>query len=401
MIAKFKVSVDAYNSRTGAFDNKADISSKLIHRPIGVMAVFGPFNFPGHLPNGHIIPALLAGNTIVFKPSDLTPKCAELMVNYWLEAGLPAGVINLIQGGSETGIDLIASQNINGVLFTGSYRVGKLIHQALSGRPEVLLALEMGGNNPLIIDNDIDDLNAAAYHTVQSVFITAGQRCTCARRLYVPRGDKGDTFLIKLSTMTKKLAISDGHNMINMEANSSADPFMGTLINLSQKNKVIEFKNNLLKNYASEELVEARSIDDNSALLTPGIVLINEDPDVLASNKKLDEECFGPLLQVYRYDNFDQAIRYANATQYGLAAGLLSDNKENFYKFYQLIRAGIVNWNRPTTGAASNVPFGGIGHSGNYRPSAYYAADYCSYPMATQYSENLVMPNTLSPGIKI
>ncbi len=401
MIAKFKVSIDAYNCRTGFLDNKAEISSKLIHKPIGVMAVFGPFNFPGHLPNGHIIPALMAGNTIVFKPSEFTPKCAELMFTYWLGANLPAGVVNLVQGGSETGIDLIANHDINGVLFTGSYRVGKLIHQALAGRPEVMLALEMGGNNPLIIDRDIHNLDAAAYHTIQSVFITAGQRCTCARRLYVPNGELGDDFLSKLTTMTKKLAISDGHNMINMEENSISDPFMGTVINLGQKNKILDFKNNILKFHASEELTEARTIDDNSALLTPGIVLINEDPDTLAGNTKLDEECFGPVLQVYRYNNFDDAIRYANATQYGLAAGLFSDNQENFNKFYQRIRAGIVNWNRPTTGAASNLPFGGIGHSGNYRPSACYAADYCSYPMASQYSENLVMPNILTPGVTL
>lgn len=401
MIGKFAASVNSYNTRTGSMDNKAAVSSRLVHRPIGVMVVFGPFNFPGHLPNGHIIPALLAGNTVVYKPSDLTPKCAELMVKYWLEAGLPAGVLNLAQGGSETGIELVAHPSINGVLFTGSYKVGKLIHQALAGRPEVMLALELGGNNPLIIDSDINNINAAVYHTIQSAFVTAGQRCTCARRLYVPKDTNGDNFLSQLVEATKNLAISDGHNMINMAADSNQDPFMGPVISLVAKNNIIEFKNSLLKNLDCEELVELRGLDDNSALLTPGIVLVNEDSDALSTNENIDQECFGPLLQVYRYNNFDEAIRYANASQYGLSAGLLSDNKANFERFYQNIRAGIVNWNRPTTGAAGNLPFGGIGHSGNYRPSAAYAADYCAYPMASQYSEDLELPTDLTPGVKI
>lgn len=398
MIGKYQGSVNSYHARSGFSENKADsktgISNRLVHRPIGVMVVFGPFNFPGHLPNGHIIPALLAGNTVVFKPSELTPLCGELMIKYWCEAGLPDGVINLVQGGSEVGVALTKSKDINGVLFTGSYKVGKIIHQALAGRVDVLLALEMGGNNPLIIDDNLNNLNAAVYNTIQSAFITAGQRCTCARRLYVPKSDFGNNFITKLVDISSQLAVSDGINSINLndEDDNNKDPFMGPVISINSKNNIIKFKNNLLEKYKSKELLELKGFSENSALLSPGIIEFE-------NIEYIDEECFGPLLQIYRYNEFSQAIDAANNTKFGLSAGIFSDNKDNIAEFNKYIRAGIVNWNRPTTGAAGSLPFGGIGCSGNYNPGAFYAADYCAYPMASQFSEELSMPEKLSPGV--
>ncbi|MBP9722101.1 MAG: succinylglutamate-semialdehyde dehydrogenase [Gammaproteobacteria bacterium] len=388
MIGKYDLSVKSYHDRTGyIINNNSNIGSILIHKPIGVMVVFGPFNFPGHLPNGHILPALLAGNTVVFKPSEQTPLCGEWMIKYWLEAGLPEGVLNLVQGAAETGKALVNHPDINGVLFTGSYTVGKMIHQQLAGRPEVILALEMGGNNALIIDDSITsnyEINAAVYNTIQSAFITSGQRCTCARRLYIPNSKTGKLFLDKLVEITSKLILT------------GSEPFMGPVVSLTAANNILKFKNNLINNSENNitELSELKLMADNSALLAPGILLYkNNNLDIL------DAECFGPLLQVFYYTNFDEAIIAANNTKYGLAAGLLSNNKQNIDKFHNVIKAGIVNWNRPTTGAAGGLPFGGIGHSGNYRPSAAYAADYCSYPMASQYSENLELPEQLSPGI--
>lgn len=134
---------------------------------------------------------------------------------------------------------------------------------------------------------------------------------------------------------------------------------------------------------------------DGAAMLTPGIL------DVSAVAERPDEEFFGPLLQVIRYSDFAAAIREANATQYGLAAGLLSDSRERFEQFLVESRAGIVNWNKQLTGAASSAPFGGIGASGNHRPSAYYAADYCAYPVASLESPSVSLPATLTPGISL
>ncbi|MEG1215068.1 MAG: aldehyde dehydrogenase family protein, partial [Leclercia sp.] len=168
--------VRAYHERTGeSLTEMADGAASLRHRPHGVLAVFGPYNFPGHLPNGHIVPALIAGNTVVFKPSELTPWTAEETVKLWQAAGLPDGVLNLVQGGRSTGEALAQSSEIDGLLFTGSANTGYHLHQQLAGAPEKILALEMGGNNALIID-EITDIDAVVNLTIQSAFVSAGQR---------------------------------------------------------------------------------------------------------------------------------------------------------------------------------------------------------------------------------
>src|SRR5690606_13941532 len=186
MIGKVEISIRAQAERAGEKLEKAAFgATALSHHPHGVLAVFGPFNFPGHLPNGHIVPALLAGNCVLFKPSELAPGVGALMVEAWQEAGLPAGVLNLLQGGRETGAALLDSHGLNGVLFTGSAQTGALIHKKFAGRPDVVLALELGGNNPLIVWPPVD-AKAAANLIVHSAFATSGQRCSCARRLIVP-----------------------------------------------------------------------------------------------------------------------------------------------------------------------------------------------------------------------
>ena len=179
MIGKIGVSSAAYADRCRIVT--ADIAGNRAvtrFKPHGVMVVFGPFNFPGHLPNGHIVPALLAGNTVVFKPSRQAALVGRKMMELWESAGIPTGVLNMVQGGRHTGTALTQNPRVNGVLFTGSAAVGKAIHRAFAGRPETILALEMGGNNPLIV-HEVADPDAAAYVTAISAFITAGQRCTC------------------------------------------------------------------------------------------------------------------------------------------------------------------------------------------------------------------------------
>ncbi|WP_205914847.1 succinylglutamate-semialdehyde dehydrogenase, partial [Pseudomonas viridiflava] len=207
MVNKVAISVQSYRERTGEKSGPlGDATAVLRHKPHGVVAVFGPYNFPGHLPNGHIVPALLAGNTVLFKPSELTPKVAELTVKCWIEAGLPAGVLNLLQGDRETGIALAANPGIDGLFFTGSSRTGNALHQQFAGRPDKILALEMGGNNPLVVD-EVQDVDAAVYAVIQSAFISAGQRCTCARRLLVPQGEWGDAFLARLVAVSEAIEV--------------------------------------------------------------------------------------------------------------------------------------------------------------------------------------------------
>jgi len=387
MQAKVTSAIKSYQERTGhkVTDSPTGGHSVLSHRPHGVLTVFGPYNFPGHLPNGHIVPALLAGNTIVFKPSSLTPAVGEFMVNLWIESGLPAGVVNLVQGKAGTGKLLASHPDIDGLLFTGSSQTGHLLHQQFGGQPEKILALEMGGNNPLIVDDSVD-IRAAVYSIIQSAFITSGQRCTCARRLFIPNGDKGDALLNALIKASSKLKVGLW--------NDQPQPFMGPLVS-SQAADIILNAQNHLKTLGGKELLSVQRLDKGDAWLSPGIM------DVTNITALPDDEYFGPFLQVLRYDDFASAVKQANNTRYGLSAGLFSHDKEAFNYFYQHIRAGIVNWNRQTTGAAGTAPFGGIGASGNHRPSAWYAADYCAYPVASMQSSSLDVPETLSPGIII
>ena len=384
MIGKIDISVRAHQERTATrVARQADHTAVLRHRPHGVVAVFGPYNFPGHLPNGHIVPALLAGNGVIFKPSELTPGSAEATVKIWEQAGLPKGVLNLLQGGRDTGMALAAHAGIDGLFFTGSSQTGAHLHRQFAAQPQKILALEMGGNNPLVV-GDYRNLDATAHHIIQSAFISAGQRCTCARRLIVPTGDAGDRLMARLIGVAARL-----------KAGSFDDvdpPFMGAVISIAAAETLLTAQSDLLGRGA-RSLLEMRSIKSGTALLSAGIV------DVTGVADLPDEEHFGPLLQVLRYNTFDDALTMANNTRYGLAAGLLSESAEEYEIFLRHIRAGIVNWNRPLTGASSAAPFGGVGASGNHRASAYYAADYCVYPQASLESTTLTLPEKLSPGL--
>lgn len=386
MTNKIDISVRAYQARTGTAEAPAPTGNSVLrHKPHGVVAVFGPYNFPGHLPNGHIVPALLAGNTVVFKPSELTPLVAEEYVRLWERAGLPAGVLNLVPGERATGEAVAAHPQLDGLFFTGSPRVGHLLHRQFADRPGKMLALEMGGNNPLVVGT-VADPRAAVHEIVQSAYLSSGQRCTCARRLYVPRGADGDALVAALATATAAIKVGAW--------NDEPAPFMGPLISPAAAGAIVAAQRRL-QGLGGKVLVEARVLARGPAFVSPGLV------DVTAVRELPDEEYFGPLLSLVRVDSLDEAIVQANATRYGLSAGLLSDRREDWDVFFRKIRAGVVNWNRQTTGASSAAPFGGVGASGNHRPSAYYAADYCAYPVASVEVPKLQLPEKLSPGLTL
>jgi len=380
MINKVAISIKAYHTRTG---EQAEGESSLRHRPHGVLAVFGPYNFPGHLPNGHIVPALLAGNCVLFKPSELTPATAEKTVQLWQEAGLPTGTLALLQGGRDTGQALAQAEQIDGLLFTGSAATGYHLHRQFAGQPEKMLALEMGGNNALIVE-DPADIDGAVHIAIQSAFITAGQRCTCARRLLVKRGAAGDAFLQRLVEVSARLKPAAW--------DAEPQPFMGSVISPAAAGQIFAAWQQRVE-LGGKVLLAMRWPDRDSAIITPGII------DMTGVAGLPDEEVFGPLLQVIRYDHYAQAIRLANDTRYGLSCGLVSPQRDQFDQLLLEARAGIVNWNKPLTGAASSAPFGGVGASGNHRASAWYAADYCAWPMASLESSSLALPGSLSPGL--
>ncbi|TKF03221.1 succinylglutamate-semialdehyde dehydrogenase [Vibrio kanaloae] len=385
MVGKIAISIRAYHERTGEASREAAGNQIVLrHRPLGVMAVFGPYNFPGHLPNGHIVPALLSGNTVVFKPSEQTPWTGEFAMKLWQEAGLPAGVINLVQGAKETGIALADAKGLDGVLFTGSANTGHILHRQFAGQPGKMLALEMGGNNPMVISDQFGDVDATVYTIIQSAFISAGQRCTCARRLYVPIGEKGDLLIDKLVAATQKIRVDQPF--------AEPAPFMGPQISEAAAKFILDAQANL-QSLGGVSLVEAKA--GQAAFVSPGII------DATNIAELPDEEYFGPLLQVIRYQSLEQAVELANDTRFGLSAGLVSTDDSEWEYFVDHIRAGIVNRNRQLTGASGDAPFGGPGASGNLRPSAYYAADYCAYPMASMEGGETQLPATFSPGIEL
>ncbi|MBX9615161.1 MAG: succinylglutamate-semialdehyde dehydrogenase [Caulobacteraceae bacterium] len=365
MAGKVDLSIRAYDERTGERTSETAFgSATLRHRPHGVAAVLGPFNFPGHLPNGHIVPALLAGDTVVFKPSEETPHTGQLMAECLEEADLPAGVFNLVQGGRDVGAALL-DQPIDALMFTGSGAAGAHFRKKFADDPHIILALELGGNNPLVV---WDAADAVAGIVVQSAFVTTGQRCSCARRLIVPEGPAGDAILEAVNSLVDRLIFAPW--------DSTPEPYGGPLISQRAAEQALAALQQRID--AGARVIRASGPVDNlpAAFVRPAILDVTgiEVPD---------EEMFAPFLSVTRVPTFEAAIAAANATRYGLSAGLVSDDPKNWDHFVRRIRAGVVNFNRPTTGAAGDMPFGGLGASGNHRPSAYYAADYCAYPVAS------------------
>lgn len=375
MVNKVTISIRAQEQRAGEIEQGR---LQLSHRPHGVMAVFGAYNFPGHLANGHIVPALLAGNTIVFKPSDLTPWAAEFIVKCWEEAGIPKGVMNLVQGGKEVG-EALCTANINGLLFTGSSNTGKLLHKSMAGKPEVLLALEMGGNNPLVV-SDTQNIEFAVNTIVQSAFLSAGQRCTCARRLIVVENESTTHLVAALLDLRDRIIVGTW--------NDSEEPFLGPLINIAAAKKLLESQQYLIS-IGGKPLRRSEASDLGLPFLTPGIL------DMTDALNAPDEELFGPILQLYRVNSFNEALALANNTKFGLAAGLISDDLQEQEIFKSEINAGVISINAPTAGASSELPFGGIGASGNHRASAFYAADYCAWPQALTQGGNTQQQNNL------
>lgn len=361
---KVEVSIRAQAERAGERSSEvAGGQARLAHRPHGVLAVIGPFNFPMHLPNGHIAPALIAGNAVVFKPSEKTPASGLLLAHLWREAGVPDEVLQVVIGAAEAAKALVVHEGIDGVLFTGGVAAGRAIHIALADQPQKIVALELGGNNPLVVW-DVADAESAAHLIVQSAYVSAGQRCSCARRLIVPQGAAGERVVEALGALIDRIVVGAPFD--------EPQPFMGPVIDMASAQHLLDAQAQL----GGRAIRKLRRIEDSKPFLTPGLVDVTgvAAPDV---------ENFGPLLQVIRAADWESAIAAANATRFGLAAGLLSDDEARYRDFWSRARAGIVNWNRPTTGAAATAPFGGPGLSGNHRPSAYYAADYCAYPVAS------------------
>jgi succinylglutamic semialdehyde dehydrogenase len=372
VVNKVQISIEAHAERTPSRKMEAALGNRIAvrHKPHGVLAVLGPYNFPAHLPNGHIVPALIAGNTVVFKPSEKTPATGEYLVRCFHEAGIPEGAIRLLIGGPDQGRALASQPLIDGLLFTGSARAGQSLHRQFAQTPQKILALELGGNNPLVIWN-AKDIEAAAVIAVQSAYLSAGQRCTAARRLIVEAGKEGE-LIDAIAKIIDRLIVDHPF--------ADPQPFMGPVIDNRAADQVQEQWLNLMMK-GGKPLRRLDRLFEERPFLTPALI------DVTDAKDRPDEEIFGPVLQLIRVKDFDAAIDEANNTRFGLAASLVGGSPEMYDKFWANVRAGVINWNKPTNGAPSNAPFGGIGLSGNHRASAFYAADYCAYPVTSSEAD--------------
>ena len=368
VIAKVDISVTAYAERTGQkkLDSALGGTAAVRHKPHGVMAVLGPYNFPAHLPNGHIVPALIAGNAVIFKPSEKTPATGELLMQCFNKAGISAAVAQFMVGGPDEGKALVAHPGVDGVLFTGSAQAGIAINKRLATNPGKIVALEMGGNNPIVVA-ETPLVTDAAILIVKSAFTTAGQRCTAARRLIVVES-MYDAVVAEVKRLADRLIVG--------EPFAEPAPFMGPVIDNDVADQLVESFLYFLSN-GGKAIKHMQRPEDSLPFLSPAII------DTTALTDRPDVELFGPLLQVIKVADLDAAISEANNTRFGLSASLIGGTPQEYNRFWASVRAGIVNWNQPTNGASSKAPFGGLGLSGNHRPAAFYAADYCAYPVAS------------------
>jgi succinylglutamic semialdehyde dehydrogenase len=379
VIGKVELTLRAWHQRCAEFGTA---TARTRFKPHGVLAVLGPFNFPAHLPNGHIVPALLAGNAVIFKPSERTPAAAGVLAACWAEAGLPPGVLQVVPGGGALGAALATHEGIDGLLFTGGEKVGEHLRQAFAERPGKILALELGGNNPLVAWDA--DPRAAVPLILQSAFATAGQRCTCARRLILPADARGDALLDALLAGLARMRVGP--------ARATPPPFMGPVIGEETALALLEAQARLTR-AGARPLQSLQHLRAGTGLVTPGLL------DVSALDPLPDEEFFGPLLLVQRAGDFEAALDLANRTRFGLAAGLLSPSRELYERFFARVRAGIINWNTALPGASGAAPFGGVGASGNHRPSGFFAVDYCAYPVASLECGEPLPPSPAPPGL--
>lgn len=350
------------------------VSGRVVHRPLGVLSVLGPFNFPLHLPNGHIIPALLNGNTVVVKPSELTSGCMQIYMECAHAAGLPAGVLNMVLGAGAVGAALAGHDCIDGVLFTGSYNTGLAIKRATLEQHWKLLALEMGGKNTSIVLEDAD-LDQVVHEVALAAFLTCGQRCSATSRLIVRKEVLGE--------VTERLREMAQRVTTGMQ---DEDVFMGPLINKDAYDRFLAAQDDDEDGNLIRVVEGGRAREDlNGYFVRPAIWQVQDNS--LPGGLHQVSEIFGPDLVIYSAESDEEAVRLANATEYGLAMSIFTASRERFDALSYDLHAGILNWNRSTAGASSALPFGGVKKSGNHRPAAVMAGLYCTYPQAQLLNE--------------
>lgn len=351
--------------------------------PRGVLAVLGPFNFPAHLPNGHIVPALATGNTVVWKPSELAPAVAEFVAEAWKEAGLPPGVLELIHGAAETGRSLAVHPDVDGVLFTGSSAVGQSLVRATLAQPDKLLALELGGKNGILVLADAD-LDLAVAETAISICATTGQRCSSASRVFV-EAPLFSAFCDRLTQVLRGVRL--GHPL-------EEGVFMGPLISLRAHEKLTHYR--AIAREAGGERLPCGETVLPPPYAAPGLVRFTNAEQPHPYQR---DEIFGPEAALYPVTSLEHGISALNDSDFGLVASIFTRDRSRYAHAIGRVRTGLLHWNRGTIGASARLPFGGLRQSGNDRPAGIFSALYCTVPQSHLEHGGGLDPKTLPPGM--
>lgn len=322
-----------------------------IKEPHGVVACITPWNFPIAIPVWKIAPALVAGNTVVFKPATITPGTAIRITEIFHEAGVPPGVLNLVLGsGSEAGDEIVNHPAVRAISFTGSTETGLMLYEQVARRG-VRVQAEMGGKNPVVVLEDCD-MALAVESTAQGAFGSTGQRCTATSRAVVI--DRiADEFVERIVERAKKMKLGDG---------SDPESDIGPSVDENQFNTVLKYID--IGREDGAELIcggrRARGNGLEKGYFIEPTVFDKVTPDMRIAR----EEIFGPVLSVLRVKDFDEAMAVANDSEYGLSSSIFTNDANSIYRFVDEIETGMTHINSPTTGGEAHIPFGGVKNTG-------------------------------------
>jgi succinylglutamic semialdehyde dehydrogenase len=327
---------------------------------------------------------LVTGNAVIVKPSEMAPAVGQLYAECFHEAGFPPGVFNLVQGDARVGAALAAHQGVDAVMLTGSYAAGQAIKRATLDQPHKLLALELGGHNPAIVLADAD-LSKAVHDVLWGAFVTAGQRCSGTALALVEERCL-DAFSTLLLQKVQAMRVGDPRD----------DVFMGPLVSEAARTRFLESlaqaeREGVVPLLASQPLALATQ----GAYVTPSVHRIDD----VRGRAYETEELFGPDLALAAVTDLEHALSWANRSPYGLSASVFTRDRARFEHAFGELRYGCVNWNTPTCGASSRLPFGGTRKSGNHRPAALFSTLYCTYPVASLEGASELDVSALSPGL--
>ncbi len=334
----------------------------------GVFLVISPFNFPMHLAFAQILPALLAGNTVIFKPSEKTPASGQALTECFELLNLPKGVFQMIQGDAALSQRLTKDSLIDGILFVGSFQVGQKIKEATLQDYWKILALEMGGYNSTLIW-DYESKDQAIFETLKSCFLTGGQRCSSSSQILVNKKIAKD-FISGFLEGAQKITIDHW----------AKNPFMGSLIDAESFQKFFQFETALLE--ANVEILQKGK--DLAHLkghyVSPGIYKLNKQQAFSFGQ----EEIFTPQVLIYEVEDLEESVKMINHSGYGLVLSLFTQDEKIREEMFYKAKVGLINYNRASCGATSFLPFGGLGKSGNDRPAASFMIDSCVSVLSEQ-----------------